>query len=44
MSKHNVIDVASSQHPCPKYCSISSFRGMGNAFVVLTDIENLSVE
>ncbi len=44
VSADNVTAVASGQHPRPTYCSVSSFKGMENDLVVLTDIENLSAE
>lgn len=44
VSEGNVAAVASGQHPNPTYCSVSSFKGIENDFIVLTDIENLSAE
>lgn len=44
LSADNVAAVASGRHPRPTYCSVSSFKGLENDLIVLTDIENLSAE
>ena len=44
VSSDNAASVASGLHPRPSYCSVSSFKGMENDLVVLTDIENLTAD
>jgi hypothetical protein len=41
VTEANVLDVASGRYPHPTYCSVSSFKGLENDFIVLTDIEDL---
>lgn len=44
VTQQNVVDVATGACATINYCSISSFKGLENDFIVLTDIEDLTSE
>lgn len=44
LTDNNIWDFVEGKLPCITYCSISSFKGLENDFIVLIDIENLDSE